>query len=57
MKVKMKDYVTEFCKSFAGEPGCIIEFDIGLEPDMTVNDKSLNRVKFKITTGRAEEIK
>ena len=57
MKVKIKDYVTEFCKSFAGEPGCIIEFDIGLEPDMTVNDKSLNRVKFKITTWRPKEIK
>ena len=40
--MKLKDYIKQELKKGRRE------FDIGVEPDMEVNDKSPNRIRFKL---------
>ena len=47
MKIKLKEFIREVCKSWEGNP-VEIDFDIGVEPDMTVNPDSPNRVRFSL---------
>lgn len=39
----------EFIKAVVDDEVLVeCEFDIGIEPDLTINPRSLNRIKFKI---------
>jgi len=47
--VKLKDYIKEVLASIPrGEYGHV-EFDVGVEPDMEVNQNSKNKIKFHLS--------
>lgn len=44
--VKLAKYIEDILKE--AKPNCLkVDFDIGLDTDMEVNDKSLNRITFE----------
>ena len=49
--MKLKEFIRKTLEYFDGCPEKVeIEFDIGVEKDMSVNENSPNRIKFKVIT-------
>ena len=46
--MKLSEYVKSIREAFEGTDIFEISFDLGVEPNMEINEKSKNRVKFTI---------
>ena len=50
--MKLEKYIKTVLENIKDPLVFEVEFDIGVEPDMTVNSESPNRVKFTVTRPR-----
>ena len=46
--MKLKDYISKVCEIIEERVIATIEFEIGLEPNMEVNEFSKNRIKVNV---------